>query len=1231
MNKLGCLVVALLVVQCILPVIGASGLDGSDVPGVRAARRTIVVDAGGGGDYTRIQDAIDNANNGDTVYVEAGTYYENVKIDKRITLTGSDNANTIIDGMKREDVVQISEDGVWLENLKTINSSLYYRYAGIKLDRVERCQVVNNNCSMNEGYGIDLDGSSNNVIMDNEVNNNWREGIRIGGIDNQIIGNSCNSNAVGIHTPVGYNVICNNTCTNNFEAGISLETDYGSLSPCFNVVENNTVTSHNAHAMVGDRILYGHGIYIRGSSSNTIRNNVALNNTCGIYVWESNGNLIENNSCKCNEYAGIGISSDWPSSEKNIITNNIVSRNKKYGLLLLESIENSISGNRMIDNGICMRGASIIQYDSHSIDMTNTVNSKPAYYWKNMNGKTVPSGAGQIILVNCTNIAVENQEITGGTVGVHLAYSSRISVRNCLLKDNGAYGILIEHSELNSISGNRMENSYSNNICLMDSYHQDISDNQLTGSGIYISDQSPQAWNTHNIDTLNSVNGNPVYYFKFQSERYVNVTAGQIIIVNCTYLTLNDSKIENGSGVNVLFSSNVFITNNRIVSNCNDGLYLYSSTDCLIENNTSNLNNNSGVYSTYSENCIISGNICDGNGEQAYFDGTSDTGNGIYIYSSDDFMVTNNSCRSNIYNGITLSWLSSTSVEMNKCNSNLGDGISTHGSDDCKLSNNTCVNNSEHGFIVTGYSERNVIIDNLCMSNDCGIEIYYTDNNVVSSNLCYSNRNFGINLTYYTHDNLVCNNILIQNMQDATQANDDGENNRWNANEGGNYWSDWTSPDLNGDGIVDKPYNMAGTSGSRDNLPLVDFPFEVEPEADAGSDIAAAVGRSVTFNGTNSTSPYAITHFDWSFVYDSIEVHLQGPSPPFTFDIPGEYMVKLYVENEAGFSDTDHVRVMVLDDTPPVDNQPPIADAGGDIVIDQHETVQFDGNASHDDMGIVNHTWSFVYQEREILLYGLNAAFMFDDAGMFPICLNVTDAAGNWATDTLEVTVNDITPPIADAGLDINIKQNQRADFSAINSSDNVNIAIYTWTFEYHNAEHVLYGMNLSLTFVHSGTYNVTLTVFDLAGNYNMDYLTITVLELPIPIDIDSDNDTFNDTYENASGSDPFNATSIPSDRDGDGHPNDEDAYPDDPARWDWEPEDDLPPPDEDDETKGGIGAIFIWAGIGILVSVIAAAVVVVYMVKGRKRKDEDDAEKMADASGDEDELGRVNAEGGNE
>ena len=59
----------------------------------------------------QIQAAIDNAIAGDTIYVWEGTYIENVKMNKTMSLIGNESATTIIDGGGKDDVIRIIADG----------------------------------------------------------------------------------------------------------------------------------------------------------------------------------------------------------------------------------------------------------------------------------------------------------------------------------------------------------------------------------------------------------------------------------------------------------------------------------------------------------------------------------------------------------------------------------------------------------------------------------------------------------------------------------------------------------------------------------------------------------------------------------------------------------------------------------------------------------------------------------------------------------------------------------------------------------------------------------------------------------------------------------------------------------------------------------------------------------------------------------------------------------------
>ena len=80
--------------------------------------RTITVDDDGEGDYTSIQDAIDNATDGDTIRVWEGVYYENVIVNKSVSVIGN-GSGVIVEGggENRASAVRITADLVNVSGL----------------------------------------------------------------------------------------------------------------------------------------------------------------------------------------------------------------------------------------------------------------------------------------------------------------------------------------------------------------------------------------------------------------------------------------------------------------------------------------------------------------------------------------------------------------------------------------------------------------------------------------------------------------------------------------------------------------------------------------------------------------------------------------------------------------------------------------------------------------------------------------------------------------------------------------------------------------------------------------------------------------------------------------------------------------------------------------------------------------------------------------------------------
>lgn len=178
------------------------------------------------------------------------------------------------------------------------------------------------------------------------------------------------------------------------------------------------------------------------------------------------------------------------------------------------------------------------------------------------------------------------------------------------------------------------------------------------------------------------------------------------------------------------------------------------------------------------------------------------------------------------------------------------------------------------------------------------------------------------------------------------------------------------------------------------------------------------------------------------------------------------------------------------------DRSQPDADAGADAVVDQHATVNFDGGGSSDNLGISNYTW--LVDGINITTYGKNAAHRFDDAGTFTVILNVSDDAGNRDTDAMNVTVRDITDPVANAGADLFIDQGDNVTLDGTGSSDNVGIVNYTWTLEGFPVLR-LFGAAPVHGPDQAGTYRFNLKVEDAVGNWNTDSVNLTVNDTTLP------------------------------------------------------------------------------------------------------------------------------------
>jgi len=258
----------------------------------------LYVGGSGPGNYTKIQDAIDNATDGDTVFVYRGTYHEELNIQKSIALRGESMNLTIIDldhiyplpsgGI----VMNVSNaSNVTIENFCFIN---HFSYAGnttggIWADHCPGLTIRNISDAWHHStdFGVRLWHSNHSTIDRMIIKIKWDTDIDVR-----------NSSDVTISQTFiyGFGGGLRQTC------GISL------LNAEHTAIINNTITQCTLY-----------GISLTNSHDNSLLGNtVRDNNASGMYLLDSDNNRISNNELSSNHVKGIFLE----NSQHNTISNN---------------------------------------------------------------------------------------------------------------------------------------------------------------------------------------------------------------------------------------------------------------------------------------------------------------------------------------------------------------------------------------------------------------------------------------------------------------------------------------------------------------------------------------------------------------------------------------------------------------------------------------------------------------------------------------------------------------------------------------------------------------------------------------------------------------------------------------------------------------------------------------------------------------------------------------------
>jgi len=350
-------------------------------------------------------------------------------------------------------------------------------------------------------------------------------------------------------------------------------------------------------------------------------------------------------------------------------------------------------------------------------------------------------------------------------------------------------------------------------------------------------------------------------------------------------------------------------------------------------------------------------------------------GNGVYLWGYTNLNRVTNVTVKNVniigfYSGIYARLCNQVKLQNNSV-ANCARAIFLYDSDNGQVTGNAITRGTEAGIYMQD-SSGNTIADNSISSSAKGIYI----------------------LTGSPTNSIYHNNFLYNTVQAYSLSTGNVYN--LAAPDGGNFWSNWASPDNNGDGFVDNPFVF---TGGQDNLPWAHENgwSNKAPVADAGDDQAVVqIGSLIQLDGSGSfdfeSDPLT---YSWTILEKPAgsAAVLNNPSavdPNFVADMHGDYVIQLIVSDPAQSSEPDTVKISFS-------NVKPVAVAGNNQSVIVGTTVTLNGSGSYDaNLDLLTYSWQIIYKPVGSLaqLSDPNSAvttFVPDLSGEYIISLTVSD------------------------------------------------------------------------------------------------------------------------------------------------------------------------------------------------------------------------------------------------
>ena len=466
-------------------------------------------------DYPTIQDAIDAANPGDTIFVRSGNYFENIKIlTQDLTIYGENKENTVIDGGGNDHVIFVNEEayglnisdftiqnnnkhftGLYVYSDSTGIEDIIFTDCNIGVALRDNTQNIVNNCDFeNNNYGLWTWICSNTVFKNNHIENNTLDGMALqwstslniteNNISNNlfdgILGISCSeielyNNKINGNKEFGIqkfnsdkNRIIRNCIERNSNDGMSF------YKSCKNDMIHNEIINHNNDNGVSLRFF---------SSGNTITENTIDDNYLGIDLDFSSDNSINGNIIIDNRWGGIRLDD---SSKNNTIRGNTLNTSEGIGtcIELLYSSGNNITENTIDNNWIGIR---LFQSQDNNLITENTISNN------GLLGVWIDYSLGNIIVGN---------SIDNNTDGICVVGSFENTITNNNIKGNYQNGTILYDSSENTIRRNDITTNNENGICLIRSSRNTIMENVIKNNGNDGIDLSGSDWKNIKENTI---------------------------------------------------------------------------------------------------------------------------------------------------------------------------------------------------------------------------------------------------------------------------------------------------------------------------------------------------------------------------------------------------------------------------------------------------------------------------------------------------------------------------------------------------------------------------------------------------------------------------------------------------------------------------------------------------------------------------------------------------------